>query len=85
MPKFRIEDIYVVEAVDEISALEQLDRIPREVGDPDYADRYKIKRVIKRLPDPPAATEQTPDGWLEPKLYHPGEPSESERDPDAQP
>ena len=91
--KYLIEDSYIVEAVDEISAQQQLDRIPRDFKDPAYADRFKVKRVIKRLPDPttpvqekqPDATGEQPTDWLVPKVYHQGEPSESERDPDAEP
>ena len=84
MAKFRIEDIYIVDAVDEISALEPLDRMPQEVGDPHFAERYKIKRVITRLPDPPATPEKQEADWLTPKLYHPGEPSEADRNPDTE-
>jgi hypothetical protein len=84
MPKFLIEDSYIVNAADEISALVQLDCKPHELGEPDYTQRFKVKRVIKRLPDSPAAAEEQPDGWLEPKLYHPGEPSEADRNPDAE-
>ena len=91
--KYLIEDSYIVEAVDEIAAQQQLDRIPRDFKDPAYADRFKIKRVIKRLPDPPTpvqekqpdATGEQPADWLEPKLYQPGEPSELDRNPDAEP
>ena len=93
MHKYLIKDVSIVDAFDEIHALERLNSTPDELDLPDSAARFRVKRVIKRLPDPPTpvqekqpdATGEQPTDWLEPKLYQPGEPSELDRNPDAEP